>query len=72
MPIGSIGFYFHQGAIFGGFVPVVLTFIAEYFQIGLAIPMLAGTVLGASGIVVSLLVSPETRGKELVADLEVA
>jgi SHS family lactate transporter-like MFS transporter len=68
----AVGFCFHQGAIFGGFVPIVLTFIAEYFKIGLAIPMLAGTVLGATGIVISLLISPETRGKEFVADLEVA
>jgi SHS family lactate transporter-like MFS transporter len=68
----AVGFCFHQGAIFGGFVPIVLTFFAEYFRIGLAIPMLAGTVLGATGIVISLLISPETRGKELVADLEVA
>lgn len=68
----AVGFCFHQGAIFGGFVPIVLTFFAEHFKIGLAVPMLAGTVLGAGGIVASLLISPETRGKDLVADLEVA
>jgi SHS family lactate transporter-like MFS transporter len=39
----AIGFCFHQGAIFGGFVPLVLTFFGEYYKIGLAIPMLAGT-----------------------------
>jgi MFS transporter, SHS family, lactate transporter len=68
----AIGFCFHQGAIFGGFVPLVLTFFGEYYKIGLAIPMLAGTVVGATGIIISLLMSPETRGKELVADLVVA
>lgn len=68
----AIGFCFHQGAIFGGFVPLVLSFFAEHYQIGLAIPMLAGTLVGAIGIVISLLISPETRGKELVPDLVVA
>jgi gas vesicle protein len=34
--------------------------------------MLAGTLVGAVGIVVSLLISPETKGKELEADLVVA
>jgi hypothetical protein len=41
----------------------VLTFFSEYYKIGLAIPMLAGTVVGATGIIISLLISPETRGK---------
>jgi SHS family lactate transporter-like MFS transporter len=68
----AIGFCFHQGSIFGGFVPLPLTFFGEYYKIGLAIPMLAGTVVGATGIIISLLMSPETRGKELVADLAVA
>jgi hypothetical protein len=27
-------FCYHQGAIFGGFVPVALTFLAEYFESG--------------------------------------
>jgi len=68
----AAGFCFHQGAIFGGFVPIVLTYFAEYYKIGLAIPMLVGTLVGAVGIVISLLISPETKGKELVPDLVVA
>ena len=68
----AAGFCFHQGAIFGGFVPIVLTYFGDLYQIGLAIPMLVGTLVGASGIVISLLISPETRGKEIVADLVVA
>jgi SHS family lactate transporter-like MFS transporter len=68
----AAGFCFHQGAIFGGFVPIVLTFFAEHYKLGFAIPMLAGTLVGAVGIVVSLLISPETKGKELEADLVVA
>jgi len=34
--------------------------------------MLVGTLVGAGGIVVLLLISPETRGREIVADLVVA
>ncbi|MBV9376214.1 MAG: MFS transporter [Alphaproteobacteria bacterium] len=68
----AAGFCFHQGAIFGGFVPIVLTYFGDLYQIGLAIPMLVGTLVGGSGIIISLLISPETRGKEIVADLVVA
>jgi MFS transporter, SHS family, lactate transporter len=65
-------FCYHQGAIFGGFVPLVLTFLAEYFQVGLVIPMLVGTVAAAVSVVISLLISPETKGKALLAELQVA
>ena len=65
-------FCYHQGAIFGGLVPLVLTFFAEFYQVGLVIPMLAGTVLAAASVVIALLISPETKGKVLVAELQVA
>ena len=65
-------FCYHQGAIFGGFVPLVLTFFAEYYHVGLVPPMLFGTVAAAVSVVIALLISPETKGKELVADLVVA
>jgi len=68
----AAGFCYHQGAIWGGFVPVVLAFCAEYFHLGLVIPMLVGTVVAAFSVVVALLLSPETKGKELVSDLVVA
>src|SRR5205823_4835036 len=68
----AAGFCYHQGAIWGGFVPVVLAFCAEYFHLGLVIPMLVGTVVAAFSVVIALLLSPETKGKELVADLVVA
>src|ERR1700749_3329313 len=60
-------FCYHQGAIFGGFVPLVLTFFAEYYDLGLVIPMLIGTVGAATSVVIALLISPETKGKILVA-----
>src|SRR6478672_11255817 len=64
----AAGFCYHQGAIWGGFVPVVLAFCAENFGVGLVLPMLVGTVVAAASVVVALLLSPETKGKELVAD----
>jgi hypothetical protein len=39
---------------------------------GFAIPMLVGTVAASISVVVSLLFSPETRGKVLSAELSVA
>jgi SHS family lactate transporter-like MFS transporter len=65
-------FCYHQGAIFGGLVPLVLTFFAEFYQVGLVIPMLVGTVAAATSVVIALLISPETKGKVLVAELQVA
>ncbi len=68
----AAGFCYHQGAIWGGFVPVVLAFCAEYFQVGLVFPMMVGTIGAAASVVVALLLSPETKGKELTAELQVA
>jgi SHS family lactate transporter-like MFS transporter len=65
-------FCYHQGAIFGGFVPVVLTYFATTYNIGFAIPMLVGTVVATASVVISLLLSPETKGKVLTAELQVA
>jgi SHS family lactate transporter-like MFS transporter len=62
-------FCFHQGAIFGGLVPLVLTWFATHFQVGFAIPMLVGTTVGAASFALALLFGPETRGKEMVPDL---
>jgi SHS family lactate transporter-like MFS transporter len=64
-------FCYHQGAIFGGLVPLVLTFFAEYYNVGLAVPMLFGTCAAAASVVIALLISPETKGKELSPDLVV-
>ena len=65
-------FCYHQGAIFGGFVPLVLTWFASHYNLGFAIPMLIGTCVGAASFVIALLLGPETKGKVLVADLTVA
>ena len=65
-------FCYHQGAIWGAMVPLVLALAAETFNTGLVFPMLISTVVAAFSVVIALLLSPETRGKELVADLVVA
>jgi MFS transporter, SHS family, lactate transporter len=65
-------FCYHQGAIFGGAVPLVLTIFAIDYGLGFAIPMLVTTAVAASSVVVALLLSPETKGKELTAELVVA
>jgi len=67
----AAGFCYHQGAIFGGFVPPVLTYCALTYNVSFAVPMLVGTVVAASSVVVALLISPETKGKELSAELVV-
>jgi MFS transporter, SHS family, lactate transporter len=68
----ATGFAYHQGAIWGGFCAPVLAYFATSWHLGLAIPMLIGTVAGAASFIVALLVSPETKGRAIVADLVVA
>jgi SHS family lactate transporter-like MFS transporter len=65
-------FCYHQGAIFGGFVPPVLTYFAINYHLGFAIPMLVGTLFAAASVVIALLLSPETKGKALQSELVVA
>ena len=65
-------FCYHQGAIFGGLVAPILAFFAVNFGVGYALPMLIGTVVAAASVVVSLLLSPETKGTVLMAELQVA
>jgi len=65
-------FCYHQAAIFGGFVPLVLTFLAEHFGEGLAVPMIIGTWVGCIAWTAAAFYGPETKGKILVSDLVVA
>src|SRR5689334_24213047 len=65
-------FCYHQGAIFGALVPWVLAVCAESFGTGLVMPMLGGTLFAATSVIFALLLSPETKGKELVPDLSYA
>jgi SHS family lactate transporter-like MFS transporter len=65
-------FCYHQGAIWGAMVPLVLAACSDFFGTGLVLPMLIATVIAASSAAIALLLSPETLGKELVPDLVVA
>ena len=66
------GFCYHQGAIFGGLTGPVIAYLALDWHLGFAIPMLIGTTVAAASLVAAMLMSPETRGKELVPDLVIA
>jgi SHS family lactate transporter-like MFS transporter len=68
----AAGFCYHQGAIFGGLTAPILTYLAINLHLGFAIPMLIGTITAATSFIVALLLSPETRGKQLVADVVLA
>jgi SHS family lactate transporter-like MFS transporter len=68
----AAGFCYHQGGIWGGFVAPVLAYFAANLGVGFPIPMLIATSIGLLSVIVALLFSPETRGKELVPDLVLA
>jgi SHS family lactate transporter-like MFS transporter len=66
------GFVYHQGAIFGGLTAPVITYFAINWHTGFAIPMMLGTILAAISVAAAVWVGPETRGRQLVAELSVA
>jgi SHS family lactate transporter-like MFS transporter len=68
----AAGFCYHQGAIFGGLIAPILAWCATAYNLGYAIPMLVGTVGAAASFAVAISLGPETRGKEIVADVVVA
>jgi SHS family lactate transporter-like MFS transporter len=68
----ATGVCYHQGAIFGGLVGPLLAYFATDWHLGFAIPMMIGTLGGCLSIIASILLSPETRGKELVSDVVLA
>ncbi|MBV9150546.1 MAG: hypothetical protein JO204_02085, partial [Alphaproteobacteria bacterium] len=70
----ATAFSYHIGAIFGGLVPPILTYFATDagWNIGFAIPMLIGTMLGLVNFIIALLLGPETKDVEMVPDLVVA
>ena len=66
------GFCYHQGAIWGGFAGPVVTYFAINLHWGFALPMAIGTIGGLLSFLLALSISPETRGKELVANVVLA
>ena len=65
------GFVYHQGAIWGGMVAPGLSYLAVEKGYGFAQPMLWFTVVSLAVMVVAIYLGPETKGKVLVADIEV-
>ena len=68
----ATAFCYHQGAIWGGFVPLVLTYFATSYNLGFAVPMMVATSVATLSFAASLVFAPETKGKVLVADLAIA
>jgi MFS transporter, SHS family, lactate transporter len=68
----AVGFCFHQGAIWGGLISPLLVWYATTQQIALSGPILITTVVGLAIFLTAVLLSPETKGKVLIADLTVA
>jgi MFS transporter, SHS family, lactate transporter len=68
----ATAFCYHQGAIFGGLMPPIITFVATHYNLGFAIPMLVGALIGALSWVFGSALGPETKGKLMVAELSVA
>ena len=66
------GFCYHQGAIWAGFTGPLLALFAVTQPLGFAVPMLVSTVGAALVFVITLLLSPETKGKVFVSQLSLA
>ena len=65
------GFCYHQGAIFGGLTASIITYFALNWHLGFAIPMAIGTSVGLVSFIAALALGPETRGKQLTAELQI-
>jgi MFS transporter, SHS family, lactate transporter len=66
------GFVYHQGAIWGGMIAPALTYLAVEMKMGFALPMMIGTIASLAVVVIAVALGPETKGKTLTADLEIA
>ena len=67
----AAGFVYHQGAVWGAAVAPVLTYFAVNQGMGFAKPMMYATIGSLVVYVIAVFLGPETKGKVLVADLEV-
>jgi SHS family lactate transporter-like MFS transporter len=68
----AAGFTYHQGAVWGGLTAPILAYSATVLHLGYVVPMLVGTVAAAISFAIAVMVGPETKGKEMVADVVVA
>jgi MFS transporter, SHS family, lactate transporter len=68
----ATGFCYHQGAIFGGMVGPIVTYFATTWHMGFAMPMLIGTIGAACLVALAMVFSPETKGRQMVSDIQLA
>jgi MFS transporter, SHS family, lactate transporter len=68
----AAAFCYHQGAIFGGLVPLAITFFAVDGGYGFAIPMMVTACVAIVVYCISLLGYPDTVGQEMTAELQLA
>jgi MFS transporter, SHS family, lactate transporter len=68
----AAGFCYHQGAVWGGLTAPILAYSATVLHLGYVVPMLVGTIAAALSFAIGVAVGPETKGKEMVADVVVA
>ena len=66
----ATAFCYHQGAIFGGLVPLAVTWFAIDWGFGFALPMLFTAATAIVVYCVALLCYPDTHGQEMTADLQ--
>jgi SHS family lactate transporter-like MFS transporter len=67
----AAGFVYHQGAIWGGLIAPLISYFAVERGMGFAMPMMISTIASLVVVVISIALSPETRGKQFTADIEV-
>jgi SHS family lactate transporter-like MFS transporter len=65
----AAGFCYHQDAFFGGSSAPVLAYFAAGQATGFVIPMMVAKIGGALAFIVAVAMGPETKGRELLADL---
>lgn len=67
-------FSYHVGAVAGGLVPPILTYFATNpsWNLGFALPMLIGAMLGLLNFILALALGPETKDVQMVPDLVIA
>jgi SHS family lactate transporter-like MFS transporter len=52
------GFVYHQGAIWGGLIAPVLTYMAVQMRMGFAMPMMISTILYLASVIIAVLLRP--------------
>jgi SHS family lactate transporter-like MFS transporter len=68
----AAGFCYHQGAIWGGLCGPLLGAWAATQSLGFAVPMLITTTVALLIFTLAVILGPETKGKVLISDLELA